>query len=41
MLVLSVLQRVIRVNTIKARGNCFTNRRSTLPFINDYLQKQN
>jgi len=39
MLVLSVLQRVIRVNTIKRVEIRFTNRRSTLPFINDYLQK--
>lgn len=39
MIVLVVLQRVIRVNTIKRVEIRFTNRRVTLPFINDYLQK--
>lgn len=39
MLMLTVLQRIIHVNTVKRVEVRFTNRQSTLPFINDYLQK--
>lgn len=37
MIVLTVLQRVIHVNTIKRVEIRFTNRRATLPFIIDYF----
>ena len=38
LLVLSFLQRIIRVNTIKRVEIRFTNRSSTLPYISTYLQ---
>ena len=39
MIVLTVLQRIIHVNTIKRVEIRFTNRSATLPFIMDYFQK--
>lgn len=39
MIVLTVLQRVIHVNTLKRVEIRFTNRRTTLPFITEYFQK--
>ncbi len=41
MLVLVGLQRLIRVNTVKRVEIRFTNRPVTLPYINDYIQKNN
>ncbi len=41
MVVLIVLQRVIRVNTVKRVEIRFTNRPAALPYINEYLQKNN
>lgn len=39
MIVLTVLQRVIKVNPLKKVEIRFINRAQTLPFINDYLQR--
>ncbi|NLX83182.1 MAG: MgtC/SapB family protein [Clostridiales bacterium] len=41
MIVLTVLQRVIKVNPLKKVEIRFINRAQTLSFINDYLQKNN
>jgi len=41
MIVLTVLQRVIKVNPLKKVEIRFINRAQTLPFINDYLQRNN
>lgn len=41
MIVLTVLQRVIKVNPLKKVEIRFVNRAQTLPFINQYLQKNN
>lgn len=39
MLVLVVLARIIKVNTVKRVEIRFTNRRTALPYINEYFQK--